>query len=411
MVIQADGHAGIGSLLQKFLSLGTVLLVVQLGACLGVPGRLLREQERRIDPVEILVAKAGGHDRFHVERRLHGLAKPLVGEQPLLVVEDGHRPRRGFDDLRDHAGHRLDPIVLILLDLLTVVVLARLHAREAHGHLRHRDEEDLVEVGGALAAKEVGRLGTSAVVLEADQLDVAIGLMLDEAIGARADVVLDGPVARGVDDLLGIDGGRVVGMGEADEERGHGLLQVQGDGGGVLRLDPFHVFPDRLPATGELGPVPERGHDIGRRHLLAVVELHPAPELEGVRPSLVADGVPLGEHGDGRIVLVVGVERLVHVPGDLLGDHGRGSVRVERGWLPDHGRLEDAAYPRLVLGVRDGGRDQGPGHRAEDTADDMRSLHDTLLFASPEGASTSIGRSLSRPSFHGSGPTSSDRAP
>ena len=67
-----------------------------------------------------------------------------------------------------------------------------------------------------------------------------------------------------------------------------------------------------------------------------------------VRPR-VADGVALDEQRDRAVVLVVGVERLVDVPGDLLHDHGGGRVQVERRRLADHRRLEHAAGLGLLL--------------------------------------------------------------
>ncbi len=127
-----------------------------------------------------------------------------------------------------------------------MVILAGLHPGEAHRHLGHRDEQDLVEKGHALAAEKVGRLGASTVVLEAGELEVTVGLVLDEAIGAGADVVLDGSVTGRLDDLLRIDRRRIVRMGEAHQQGWHRLLQVDDDGVRVLRLDPLQVLPTRL---------------------------------------------------------------------------------------------------------------------------------------------------------------------
>jgi hypothetical protein len=54
---------------------------------------------------------------------------------------------------------------------------------------------------------------------------VAVGLVLDEAVGAGADELLDLPVARGVDDFLGIDRRTRVGAPEPEEQRPEGSLR------------------------------------------------------------------------------------------------------------------------------------------------------------------------------------------
>src|SRR4029079_9393921 len=82
-----------------------------------------------------------------------------------------------------------------------------LHPGQPHRGLGHGEEQDLVEVGGALAAEAIGGLRPRAVVLEAGQLDVAIRPVLDEAEGAVADELLELALARGLDALLGVDRG------------------------------------------------------------------------------------------------------------------------------------------------------------------------------------------------------------
>jgi len=117
----------------------------------------------------------------------------------------------------------------------------------------------------------------------------------------------------------------------------------------VLGLDDLDALPDRLARRGELGPVLERRHDVGRGHLLAVVEADALAQRDRVAPSAVPHRVPFGEHRDRAHVLVIGVERLVHVPRDLLRDHGGRRVEVERRRLADHPGLERAADARLLL--------------------------------------------------------------
>src|SRR5262249_62104055 len=119
----------------------------------------------------------------------------------------------------------------------------------------------------------VRRLRASAVVLEPCEPDVAIGLVLDEAEGAGADVLLERAVAGGLDYFLRMDGGARVGPAEPEEQRARGLLQVNDYGGGIRGLDRLHVLPQRLARRGDLAPAVEGRDDIGRRPLLGGVEL------------------------------------------------------------------------------------------------------------------------------------------
>ncbi len=342
--------AGVSRVLQELLCLRLVLLVVVLAGDLRVPLGLLDEHHGGIQPVEILVTEPGRHDRLHVERRLERLPESPVGHQPLLVVQDRGRPGRRFDHEPLHVAHRPHSIVLVLLDLLREVILARLDARQPHRHVRDRDEEDLVEVRGALAAVAVGRLRSPHVVLEAHQLEVPVGLVLDEAIRPGPDKLLDLPVASGIDDFLGIDGRPVARPSQSVQQRGGGLFQIDDDLVRSLRLDGFHELPQRLARRRHLSPARERGHDVGGGHLLAVVKLDAAAELERVAASPVQRRPALGQHRDRVVLAVVRVEVLVDVPGDLLRDRRRRRVQVERGRLADHRRLEDAARARLLLG-------------------------------------------------------------
>ena len=242
--------------------------------------------------------------------------------RPFLVVRHRGDPAIRLDHARVDAAQALDAVVLVLLDLLGEVVLPRLDPRQAHRHVGNGKEENLVHVRRPLAPVAVRRLRASAVVLEPGELDVAVGLVLDEAVRAGADIVLDRSVAGRLDHLLRMNGRARIGPAEAEEERAGGLLQVKDDGEGILGLDRLDVLPERLARRRDLPPAIERGDDVCRRHLLAIVELDPAAERDGVAPSPVAHGVALGEERDRAIALVVRVERLVDMPDDLLRDHG-----------------------------------------------------------------------------------------
>ncbi len=205
---------------------------------------------------------------------------------------------------------------------------------------------------------------------------MTVGLVLDEAIGAGADVVLDGSLTGRLDDLFRVDRRRIVRMGEAYEQGWHRLLQVDDDGVRILRLDPLQVLRHGFATTGQLAPMLEGRHDVCGRHLLAVVELHPTPELERVCPSPVADGVPLGQHRDGLVSLVVGVERLVDVPGNLLGDHRRGGVQIEGRRLTDHGRLEHPTRLGRGLSQTVVRNDEGEGYTDQNAAERAQGFHE-----------------------------------
>jgi hypothetical protein len=195
--------------------------------------------------------------------------------------------------------------------------------------------------------------------------------VLDEAERPGADGLGDLPVAGGVDDLLGVDGGAAAGAGEPVVERARGLLQVEDHGVRILGLHRLDVGEHDLARRRDAAPARQRGHHVGGGHLLAVVEPDALAQPDGVHAPALADGVALGEHRDRREALVERVQRLVDVPGDLLGDDRRGGVQVERRRLADHRGLQHAAGSGLLLGPGasheddDGGEDEdGEGTRA-----------------------------------------------
>src|SRR4029453_10338161 len=123
------------------------------------------------------------------------------------------------------------------------------------------------------------------------------------------------------------------------------------------------VLPELLARGGQPAPARERGHHVGGGHLLAVVKLHAPAELERVGPALVADRVALDQQRDRVVAPVVGVERLVDVPGDVLHEDRGGGVQVEGRALPDHRRLEYPAGLGLLLSAErpDGGQGEREG--------------------------------------------------
>src|SRR5262245_35607807 len=146
----AHGLAGVAGLLHQALGLFAIALVVERRARGDIPRRLLGKEQRRAQTIEVLVTESRDHDRFHVEGRLYGLAQSPARHEAGLVVHRDERPPARLDDPRFELRQRLDPVPVVLLHEHRVVILAGLHAGLAHGGVRHRDEEDLVEPRRAL---------------------------------------------------------------------------------------------------------------------------------------------------------------------------------------------------------------------------------------------------------------------
>ena len=236
---------------------------------------MLGEEQAGIEAVELLEPEPGHGDWLHVERRLQRLPQLLAGHGAGLVVQHGHRPAARLDDARLDLWQRLDALVGVLLHEHRVVILAGFHPGQPHGRLGHGHEQDLVDVRRLSAAEAVGRLRPRRVVLEADELDVAVGLVLDEPVGAGADELLERTVAGRLDDFPGID--RRVRLGQPEQERARRLLEMDDDRGRIPGLDALDALPEDLADGRHLTPALERGHHVGRGHLLAVVELQAAP--------------------------------------------------------------------------------------------------------------------------------------
>ncbi len=288
-------------------------------------------------------------------------------------------PAVGPDRQRLDARHRPEPLVLVGLHLLGVVVLPRLDAGLAGAVVGHREEVQLVHVGDPLAAQAIRRLRATGVAVEPRQLDVAVRAVLDEPERPGADVLLDGVVPGGVDDLLGIDRRRGGELGQGDQERRRRLPKPDLDRRGPACLDRLHRPEDRLAGAGHLAPASERGDHVGRGQLLAVVEPDSLAEPDHVTLGAVQGLVALGEERHRLVLRVQREEGLDHVEHDLAGDHRRGHVHVQGGRLADQRDLQHAALPRRGLGGRrrdeaadQAGQDQGGAGQTESAGSSHR---------------------------------------
>ena len=215
-----------------------------------------------------------------------------------------------------------------------------------------------------LAAEPARGLRPGGVAVEARELDVPVGPVLDELEGPGADELLELPVPGRVDDLLRVDRREARDGGQHRREHRRRLLQADLDHVRPLRLHRLDRLEDRLAGAGDLPPALERGDHVGGRQLLAVVELHALAEADDVALGAVERVVALGEERDRLVLRVERVERLEHVDADLAGDRRRRRVRVERRRLADHPDPEDAALPRRLgarLGQPERRRDQHQG--------------------------------------------------
>ena len=361
---EADGLALVPGLLQELLGLVLVPLVVGVAAGLRVPGFLLREGQPGVEPVEERVPHRGPHVRLDVDGRLHRLAKLHVGHETFLLVEDRHGPGVRPHDEGPELRVVLDPVVGDGLEVVGKVHLARLEAGDPRGHVRHRDPPDLVDVGDLSPAVAVGRLGPRLVVVVADHPDVDVRLPLDELEGAGADVLGDlGRRRILLGDLLRVDGGEVVRVGQGDQDDARLLLELDLHRGPVDGPHALHRGPHGLGLDGVPAPPLQRGDHVVAGHLLSVVEPDALTQLDRVREPVRAHrGKRLGQDGNRLVVLVQRVEALVDVLGDDLHEVRRGPVGVERGRIPEHGDLQ---HPSLLGSLRPG-LEPGHGHQADD---------------------------------------------
>lgn len=199
------------------------------------------------------------------------------------------------------------------------------------------------------------------IAVEADELDILVGLALLQHIGTGTDEFLHRLVLLfGRDD----DRRRIV-EGKQRGQRRIGLLQRDRDGRRIDRGDLVDEAGHLLAARGNLHPAAKRGDDIFRGHVGIVVELDAGPELDRIGFAVGADlRQAFGQKRRDVPALVKGVERFENVLRDDADEIGRRRHRIERRRLTDRRNVDDAA---LFLGKER--RRQGDERSAEKECD------------------------------------------
>ena len=280
------------------------------------------------------------HQALPVQRQLEGLAHARVAAQRralgLVALADVDRDAL-VADLGDGRGLEL-LLGLQLLhvarrEALDVIELARTQVGQAHGGVRDRRVDDLVEVDRVLVP----------VVRVALQHDAVLRHALDELERARAHRVRGELVAFGLR-RLGRDH-HAGAVGQLREQRRERRRQVQPHGQRVDHVHAGHGRQLAAPVGAGQGLVAlDVELDRGGVELLAVLEGHAGTQLEGHRLLVRAPLVAGGELRDD-VELLVDVEQLVaQRREDDAADEGARQRGVER-----IGILGEADAQRLGL--------------------------------------------------------------
>ncbi|MPM08774.1 hypothetical protein SDC9_55090 [bioreactor metagenome] len=302
---------GVARLGQQGLRLGDIL---RARLQIGVVGRRRRIGGRgRHLP---LPPERPHQQRLLVDDQIEGKADTAVlegFEGDLVEIDEIPVQREPFDDLqRVTAFDLFHPVGGNIVDH---VQLAGLQPRQTGGVLGDLAAGDLFKVGRPFP-----------VLVEALQLHHDARRVADELERTRTDRRLALHIARS----LGHDHPGTV-LGQPREERRVDLVQLD-DGrqliGRLDRLDGVeHLEIDR--AGRRIAAAVERIFHIGRGHCLAVVELDPRAQLEGVGQPVVGDLEALAEPGNDVEVLVDGDDRGMDVLQNPAGRGGAGLVHVE----------------------------------------------------------------------------------
>ena len=278
---------------------GVALLTLHQGDVAHIAGALVHHD---IDDLAVngvgqgltdLLADAVTVEVDEIEAVAHG----AVGGQVLVLLglQEGGGGQGGAED---HVG------------------LAGLHGDEGGVHIGDEVEGDLLHGGGAVP-----------VVLIGGQGDVLGGDPLHELEGAGAHGVAGELLLGDAVVVVGVDDGAVP---QHVDEVAVGVLQVDGDG--VVVHDVAAVHRE----GGELHPglIAEALH--GQLHIVggevvAVVELHALPQVEGVVQAVLR-GLPVGgQHGHHLVVLVQGHQAVKDVGAEVDVRHGGQLLGVQGG--------------------------------------------------------------------------------
>ena len=301
-----------------------------------------------IDPalVHLVDVRVGhSHDFFRVQPLLHSAAEVQVRTRPLGHVELENLGSEGQD-----------------LDDLEVRVAGQPFGRRAVGGLVERDlpggQSGVARAGFGHEAEgdavHIGNLGSGKtvtfpvgwirpVLLEARQLDMAVRPEFDKLEGAGAD-------RRRLAHLLGgflgwHDGDRRTGTRKIAQEGGLHRLELDRHlvrPGGGHRVDRCHQGGRRAGLAVTL----QRGHHVGRCHVLAVVKLDALAQREHIGDAVGRNAHASGQIGHRSGILVARIEGFEHVQVDVARHLGRGGVRIERRRCLGHG---DHHVPALLL--------------------------------------------------------------
>ena len=242
--------------------------------------------------------------------------------------------------------------------------LARHRTFDAGVGVGHRHEAQLIDQRLALAGIAAGRLGTCAVARVLREHRELIGTAFLELVRACADELLE--LRR--QHLLGHDRGHSGRRGEQGQQRCVRGLEFDLDGVRPLGGERFHLLGHRLAARRHFHPALQRSHDIGRIHVLAVVELHALAQRDRIDQTVLRHhGQTLGQHRRNRPFAIEGVQRLEHVLHDRADQIRGGQHRIETLRLPDHRQIERATGGRSRCDSRSADRHhsrRGKAHSA-----------------------------------------------
>ena len=150
----------------------------------------------------------------------------------------------------------------------------------------------------------------------------------------------------------------------------------------------------------------QRGHDVRRGHLLAVVELDARAQRDRIHKTVLGDrGHALGEHWDYVRVGIVGVKQLVNVLHDRADQVGGGRHRIERLRFADHCQIRGTAFrwSGRHRRARKGSRKHGSADQARDGGTANGGKYGMLCSVANHDASFAA--------MGPNGPSVSDRAP